>query len=67
MPPPRSNRTLHYSGLIYESIDDFLKEYKEFANSCELSNLQKVELVVRYTTPKLQDFWKSLNGYLGVN
>ena len=64
MPPPRSHHAPHYSGSVYESIEDFFKEYEEFADSCELTNLQKVELMVRYTTPKLRDFWKCLHGFV---
>jgi hypothetical protein len=67
MPPPRSNRAPHYSGSVDDSIEDFLQEYEEFADNSGLTNNQKVEMVVRYTTPKLRDFWKSLDGFVALS
>lgn len=64
MPAPRSNRAPHFSGAVDDRIEDFLREYEEFADSCGLSDRQKVEVVTRYTTAELRDFWKSRAGYL---
>jgi len=36
----------HFSGKIEHPIKDFLEEYKELADNCGLSNLQKVETVI---------------------
>jgi hypothetical protein len=63
MPPPRSNRTPHFSGQVGNPLKDFFYEYKEFADSCGLTEHQKVETVIRYIPISLQDFWKSQNGY----
>lgn len=65
MPPLRSNHAPHYSGSVYNSVDNFLKEYEEFADNSRLTNTQKVELIICYTTLKLWDFWRSLDGYVG--
>ena len=67
MPPPRSNRAPHFSGSVDDPIADFLREYEEFADSCNLTDRQKVETVTRYTTPDLRDFWKSQDGYLALD
>jgi hypothetical protein len=37
---------------------------KSARNSPTAADRQKVETITRYTTPKLQDFWESLNGYV---
>jgi hypothetical protein len=49
----------YFSGQVSESIEDFLREYKEFADSCRLMDCQKVETVICYTITILWDFWKS--------
>ncbi|KAH9988494.1 hypothetical protein BJV77DRAFT_949502 [Russula vinacea] len=64
MPPPRSHRTPYFSGWVSDPIEDFLTEYEELANSCSLSDQQKVETVIRYIPLPLRDLWKSLYGYL---
>jgi hypothetical protein len=64
MPPSRSKRAPHFSGSVVNFIEDFLEEYEEFANSCRLTDRQKVETVTRYKTPDLRDFWKSPDGHV---
>ena len=64
MPHPHSTRAPTYSGLVDNSIEDFLQEYEEFADSCGLTNRQKVEIITRYMMLDLREFWKSLNGYI---
>ena len=64
MPPPRSHRAPYFSGRVGDPIEDFLTEYEELANSCSLSDRQKVETVIRYIPLPLRDLWKSLDGYL---
>jgi hypothetical protein len=64
MPPPRSHRAPYFSGRVGDLIEDFLNEYEELANSCGLTDCQKVETIIRYIPLTLQDLWKSLDGYL---
>jgi hypothetical protein len=59
MPSCHSHHTPYFSGQVSESIEDFLREYEEFADSCGLMDRQKVETVTRYTITVLWDFWKS--------
>jgi hypothetical protein len=59
MPSRHSHHAPYFSGQVSESIEDFLREYEEFADSCGLTDRQKVETVTRYTTTVLRDFWKS--------
>ncbi|KAN0118727.1 hypothetical protein V8E52_004838 [Russula decolorans] len=63
MPPPRTNHAPHFSGQVGDPIEDFLREYEEFADSCSLTDRQKAETVIRYIPLFLRDFWKSQNGY----
>src|SRR5258708_7357934 len=67
MPSPRSSRAPHYSGSVDDSMEDFLREFEELANSCGLTNHQKVETVTCYTTSALREFWKSLDGYVALD
>ena len=62
-----SSHAPHFSGSVEDSIEDFLREYEVLADSCGLSNRQKVETVTRYTTSDLQEFWKSQDGYVASN
>ena len=48
-------------------MEDFLREFEELANSCGLTNHQKVETVTCYTTSDLREFWKSLDGYVALD
>jgi hypothetical protein len=50
-----------------ESIEDFLREYEEFADGCGLTDRQKLDTVTRYPTSDLREFWKSLDGYVASN
>ncbi len=64
MPHPRLTHAPTYSGLVDDSIEDFLREYKEFADSCGLTNRQKVEMIMHYMMLDLREFWKSLDSYI---
>jgi hypothetical protein len=64
---PCSTRAPTYLGLVDDSIEDFLREYEEFADSCGLTNRQKVETITHYMTLDLQEFWRSLNGYIATD
>jgi len=44
----RSKLVPHFSGKIELPIKDFLEEYEELVDKCGLSNLQKVEMIIRY-------------------
>jgi len=44
-----------------------LEEYKELADNCRLSNLQKVEMVIRYVDCSQCHIWQSLPGYTNRN
>ena len=63
MPYIKDNKAPHFSGEVGEQLDDFLQEYEELATTCTLNNRQKVETILHYILPKLQDLWKNLEGY----
>jgi hypothetical protein len=63
MPPPRSSRAPYYSGRVGDPIEDFLDEYNELAESCGLTERQKVEAIIRYIPLTLRDLWKSLDSF----
>jgi len=54
----------HFSGEIEHPIEDFLEEYEELADSCGLSNLQKVEMIIWYVDRSQRHIWQSLPGYI---
>jgi len=51
-------------GDISEPIEDFLQEYEELADSCRLTDTQKVEMVIQYVDPSQCDLWRSLDGFI---
>jgi len=63
MPSARSKHAPSFTGDINEPIEDFLQEYEELADSCGLTDRQKVETIIRYIDPSQRDLWKSLEGY----
>jgi len=67
MPSVRSKLTPHFSGEIEHPIEDFLEEYEELADNCGLSNLQKVETVIRYVDHSQCHIWQSFPGYINHN
>jgi hypothetical protein len=56
-----------FTGDINELIWDFIQEYEELANSCGLSDHQKVETIIQYIDPSQHNLWKSLEGYITHN
>ena len=64
MPSVRSKLAPHFLGEIEHPIEDFLEEYEELADSCGLSNLQKVETIIRYVDHSQRHIWQSLPGYI---
>jgi hypothetical protein len=67
MPAPRSNQAPHFSAAVNDSIEDFLREYEEFADNCGLTEEQKVETLTRYAETSLREFWKSQEGYKALD
>ncbi len=63
MPPPQSRHTPSFTSEGGDSLDDFLCEYEELANSHRLMEQQKVDWVIRYVDHSQCDLWKSLDGY----
>jgi hypothetical protein len=64
MPTCHSDHAPYFSGQVDDPIEDFLYEYEELANSCGLTERQKVEAIVRYIPYSFRDLWKSLDGYV---
>ncbi|KAH9044889.1 hypothetical protein EDB83DRAFT_2677265 [Lactarius deliciosus] len=62
MPSPRSKYAPYYSGCT-DTLEDFLEEFEGLAYDCELTDPQRVDVLIRYVAPLLRDFWRSLNGY----
>jgi hypothetical protein len=64
MPSRRFHYAPYFSGRVSDPIEDFLDEYEELANSCGLTDRQKVETIIRYIHLTLRDLWKSIDGYI---
>ncbi|KAH9044080.1 hypothetical protein EDB83DRAFT_1576383 [Lactarius deliciosus] len=62
MPSPRLKYAPYYSGCT-DTLEDFLEEFEGLAYDCELTDPQRVDVLIRYVAPLLRDFWRSLNGY----
>ncbi|KAH9158549.1 hypothetical protein EDB89DRAFT_2085856 [Lactarius sanguifluus] len=62
MPSPRSKFAPYYSGHA-NTFEDFLEEFEGLASDCELTDPQRVDVLIRYVAPSLRDFWRSLSGY----
>ncbi len=67
MPPPHSYEAPYYSGQVGNPIEDFLREYEELTDGCNLTEQQKVEKITHYICPELRYLWKSHNGYQACN
>ena len=63
MPSPRSKTALRFLGKIDILIKDFLREYEELADSCRLTQCQKVETVIWYVSTSQRHIWTSLAGF----
>src|SRR5260370_12202935 len=63
MPPPHSYDAPYYSGQVGDPIEDFLREYEELADGCNLTQQQKVEKITRYICPELRYLWQSRPAY----
>jgi len=67
MPSKRSKLAPFYSGEVEHPIKDFLDEYKELADKCGLTGLQKVETVIQYVDRSQRHVWQALPGYINRN
>jgi len=67
MPWPRSANAPSFSKEKSASFADFLHKYEALATANTLSNPQKVETILRYVSPELCKFWKSVTGYDPLN
>jgi len=64
MPSACSKHVPSFMGDINKPIEDFLQEYKELADSCRLTDHQKVETIIRYVDISQCNLWKSLEGFI---
>ncbi|KAH9171756.1 hypothetical protein EDB89DRAFT_2070530 [Lactarius sanguifluus] len=62
MPSPRSKFAPYYLGHA-NMFEDFLEEFEGLASNCELTDPQRVDVLICYVAPSLRDFWRSLDGY----
>jgi hypothetical protein len=67
MPSVRSKLAPHFNGEIEHPVEDFLQEYEELADKCGLTNMQKVEIVIRYVARTERHVWTTLQGYIDRN
>jgi hypothetical protein len=63
MPLPCSSSTPYFTGQLDQSIDKFLKEYKELAQRNRLNDREWMETVIWYVAPSQKDFWISMDRY----
>ena len=64
MPYPKDSKAPYFSGRPGDLLDSFLQEFEELANQSALTAQQKLETILRYIPPTLQDLWKIFEGYL---
>jgi len=67
MPSVRSRLTPRFTGDVNQPIEDFLEEYKELADKCGLTSLQKVETVIQYVDRSQRHVWQNLPGYIACD
>jgi len=53
----------YFSGELDEDIDEFLQEYEELADKCQLTEEEKVKKVIRYIAKTHKDFWRAMDRY----
>ena len=63
LPPPHSHSAPYFSGELDEDIDEFLQEYEELTDKCQLTEEEKVKKVIRYVAKTHKDFWRAMDGY----
>ena len=67
MPSAQSKTAPRFSGKIDIPIEEFLKKYEELADSCGLTQHQKVEMVIQYVSTSRHHIWTSLAGFAACN
>ncbi|KAI0244941.1 hypothetical protein BJV78DRAFT_1290183 [Lactifluus subvellereus] len=63
MPAQHSSCAPYFSGLVEDSLEYFLQDYEELADSCHLTGPQKVEKILRYIPASMRDLWKTRAGF----
>ena len=63
MPAPHTRGTPYFSERPNESLTNFLVEYDTLATAHGLTDDQKVTTLSGYASPRLREFWQTLNGY----
>ena len=67
MPGPRSTDVPYFSKTTTSSFTDFMHEYQALATTNGLTDAQKVETILRYVSPDLHKFWKTVDGFTANN
>ena len=67
MPGPRLTNTPYFSKTTTGSFTDFMHEYQALATANGLTDAQKVETILRYVSPDLRKFWKTVDGFTANN
>ncbi|KAI9432410.1 hypothetical protein BJY52DRAFT_1400296 [Lactarius psammicola] len=62
MPSPRSEYAPYYSGCA-DTFEDFLDEFEGRAYDCELTDPQRVDAIIRYVDPSIQELCRTLSGF----
>ncbi|KAH9169821.1 hypothetical protein EDB89DRAFT_2193605 [Lactarius sanguifluus] len=63
MPPPHSEHAPYFSQRIVKALKQALNQYEALADSCRLTDQQKVKMTTHYVPPFRRAFWKLLSGY----
>ncbi|KAI9448727.1 hypothetical protein BJY52DRAFT_305352 [Lactarius psammicola] len=62
MPSPHSEYAPYYSGCA-DTFEDFLDEFEGRAYDCELTDPQRVDAIIRYVDPSIQELCRTLSGF----
>ncbi|KAH9161209.1 hypothetical protein EDB89DRAFT_2080811 [Lactarius sanguifluus] len=62
MPSPRSRFAPYYSGYA-NTFEDFLEEFEGRAYDCELTDPQRVDVIIRYVDLSLRELCRTLDGF----
>jgi len=63
MPSAHSHKAPFFDGKNRDPIEVFLREYEDLANTYQLTNEEKVKMVLRYVSLELRDLWQLLDGF----
>jgi hypothetical protein len=67
MPAQFSNRAPYFSGDVDDSLEYFLQDYEGLADSCRLTDREKVEKILRYIPASMRNLWKTREGFATGN